>query len=188
MGEAVDNTLSWIIAVGIAVLLVVQAAVFVGLYFLARRLVEIAERAGKLQDQVQYTLSNTEPVLKMAHNLMSELKEAADYFNQGVQHISAIAEMAKDEAAEVKSLLGDTSALARRELERGRAHVDRIQRTLAGATDQFERTTAVVQNSVLQPAREFSYLMYGLRRSLEVLTAGKRLPVNRAYQDEEMFI
>jgi hypothetical protein len=188
----VDNTLSWFIAVGIAVLLVVQALVFVGLYLLARRLVEIAERANerakKLQDQVEYTLNNTEPVLKMAHNLMSELKEAADYFNQGVQHISAITEMAKDEAAEVKSLLGDTTALARREIERGRDHVDRIQRTLAGATDQFERTTALVQTSVLQPAREFSYLMYGLRRSIEVLTTGKRLPVNRAYQDEEMFI
>jgi uncharacterized protein YoxC len=184
----VDNTLSWIIAVGIAVLLVVQAAVFVGLYLLARRLVEIAERAKKLQDQVEYTLSNTEPVLKMAHNLMSELKEAADYFNQGVQHVSAIAEMAKDEAAEVRNLLGDTTALARREIERGRVHADRVQRTLAGVTDQFERTTALVQNSVLQPAREFSYLMYGLRRSIEVLAAGKRMPVNRVYQDEEMFI
>lgn len=183
-----DNTLSWIIAVGIAILLVVQAAVFVGLYFLARRLVDIAERAKKLQDQVEYTLNNTEPVLKMAHNLMSELKEAADYFNQGVQHISAIAEMAKDEAAEVRNLLGDTTAIARREVERGRVHADRIQQTLANATDQFERTTALVQNSVLQPAREFSYLMCGLRRSIEVLTAGKRLPVNRVYQDEEMFI
>ncbi|MBO0723921.1 MAG: hypothetical protein J2P41_24055, partial [Blastocatellia bacterium] len=63
-----DNTLSWIIAVGIAVLLVVQAAVFVGLYFLARRLVELAERAKTLQDKVEYTLNNTEPVLKIAHN------------------------------------------------------------------------------------------------------------------------
>ena len=41
---------------------------------------------------------------------------------------------------------------------------------------------------VLQPAREFSYIMYGLRRGLEVLMAGNRLPVNRVYQDEEMFI
>ena len=183
-----DNTLSWIIAVGVALLLAVQALVFVGLYFLARRLVDIADRAKTLQDKVEYTLNNTEPVLKMAHNLMSELKEAADYFNQGVQNISAIAEMAKDEAAEVRTLLGDTTALARREMERGREHADRIQQTLATATDQFERTTALVQNSILQPAREFSYLMYGLRRSLEVLTAGKRLPVDRVYQDEEMFI
>lgn len=183
-----DNTLSWVIGIGIAVLLVVQAAVFVGLYFLARRLVELVERAGKLQDQVEYTLNNTEPVLKMAHGLMTELREAAEYFNQGLQHINVITEMAKDEAAEFKSLLGDTTALARREVERARSHVDKVQNTLADATDQFERTTTLVQHSVLQPAREFSYLMYGLRRALEVLMAGKRLPVNRAYQDEEMFI
>jgi hypothetical protein len=30
--------------------------------------------------------------------------------------------------------------------------------------------------------------MYGLRRAIAVLLAGKKLPVNRAYQDEEMFI
>jgi hypothetical protein len=56
------------------------------------------------------------------------------------------------------------------------------------ATDQFERTTILVQQSVLGPAREFSYLMFGLRRAMEVLLTGKRLPVNRAYQDEELFI
>jgi hypothetical protein len=66
--------------------------------------------------------------------------------------------------------------------------VDKVQDTLASATDQFERATAIVQHSVLEPAREFSYAMFGLRRALEVLFTGRRLPVNRAYQDEELFI
>src|SRR5262245_1324924 len=124
----------------------------------------------------------------MAQGLMGELKEAADYFSQGMQNLAAVAELAKDEAAEVRNLLGDTTAIARREVERARVHVDKVQDTLTVAVDQFERTTALVQHSVLQPAREFSYIMYGLRRALEVLTTGKRLPVDRAYQDEEMFI
>jgi hypothetical protein len=64
----------------------------------------------------------------------------------------------------------------------------KLQTTLATATDNFARATAMVQHSVLEPAREFSYLMFGLRRGLEVLFAGSRLPVNRAYQDEELFI
>lgn len=183
-----DNTLSWIIAIGVAVLLITQAAVFVGLYFLARRLVVIAEQASKLQTRAEYLINNTEPLLKTAQVLMGELKEAAGYFSQGMQHINAITEIARDEAAEVRNLLGDTTAIARREVERARTKVDQVQNTLAVATDQFERTTALVQQSVLQPAREFSYLMFGLRRAIEVLMAGNRLPVNRAYQDEEMFI
>jgi hypothetical protein len=184
----VDNTLSWVIAIGVGILLITQVAVFVGLYLLARRLVGVAERASQLQTRAEYMLNNTEPVLKMAHGLMAELKEAADYFSQGMQHLAAVTELAKDEAAEVRGLLGDTTALARREVERARVNVDKVQDTLAVAVDQFERTTAMVQQSVLQPAREFSYLMYGLRRAIEVLTTGKRLPVDRAYQDEEMFI
>jgi hypothetical protein len=119
---------------------------------------------------------------------MTEFKEASGYFAQGAQHISAIIEMAKDEAADVRGLLGDTTALARRELERTRARVNHVQETLATATDQFQKTVEIVQHSVLEPAREFSYIMAGVRRAVETLMAGKRLPVNRAYQDEEMFI
>jgi hypothetical protein len=187
-GRVVDNTLSIIIAVGVALLLVVQAGVFVGLYFLARRLIVLAERASHLQTRAEYLLNNTEPVLKTAQGVMTELKEAGAYFTQGMQHINSIAEMARDEAAEVRHLLGDATAIARREVERAKEKVDTVQNTLGVAANQFERTTAMVQQSVLEPAREFSYAMYGLRRGLEVLMAGKRLPVDRAYQDEEMFI
>ncbi len=183
-----DNTWTYFIAIGVAILLIIQAAVFIGLYLLAKRLVAVVERTSQLQTRAEYLLNNTEPVLKMAQGLMTELKEAGAYFSQGVQHISAIAEMAKDEVAEVRHLIGDTTAIARREVERAREKVDKVQNTLAVATDQFERTTILVQQSVLQPAREFSYLMFGLRRAMEVLLTGKRLPVNRAYQDEELFI
>jgi hypothetical protein len=184
----VDSTWIYIIAVGVAVLLVVQAVVFVGFLVLAKRVVAVIERTGELQSRAEYLLNNTEPVLKMAQGVMVELKEAGGYFAQGAQHLSAIAEMAKDEVAEVKHLLGDTTALARREIDRARDKVDKVQDTLTIATDQFARTTAMVQHSVLEPAREFSYVMFGLRRAIDVLFAGRRLPVNRAYQDEELFI
>ncbi len=186
--EVVNSTWTILIGVGVAVLLIIQAAVFIGMYLLARRLVVLAERAAQLQTRAEYMLNNTEPVIKLAHGLMTELKEAGAYFTQGVGHINAIAEMARDEVAEVRHLLGDTTAIARREVERARDKVEQVQNTLAVATDQFERTTAMVQQSVLEPAREFSYLMFGLRRGLEVLMAGRRLPVDRVYQDEEMFI
>src|SRR5262245_13536212 len=110
----------------------------------------MVERTSHLQTQAEYLISNAEPVLKMAHSLMSELKEAATYVAQGMQHVSAITEMARDEAAEVKNLLGDTTAVARREVERARLQFDKVQNTLAAATEQFDRTTAIVQESVLQ--------------------------------------
>ena len=183
-----ENWQITLIAVGVGILLIVQVGVFIGLYLLARKLVTLAERAGTLQSRAELLLNNTEPVLKLAHSLMGELKDAAGYFAQGAEHINAIAGMAKDEAAEIRNLLGDTTALARREVERAQDSVEKVQDTLALATDQFQRTTAMVQHSVLEPAREFSYVMFGIRRGLEVLAAGNRLPVNQAYQDEEMFI
>lgn len=186
--SAVENWQITLIAIGVGILLVVQVGVFVGLYLLARKLVTLAERAGTLQTRAELLITNTEPVLKLAHNLMGELKEASGYFAQGAEHISAIAEMAKDEAAELRNLLGDTTAMARREVERAQDKVEKVQDTLAVATDQFQRTTAMVQHSILEPAREFSYVMSGLRRAMAVMFAGSRLPVNQAYQDEEMFI
>ncbi len=177
-----------IILVIVTGLLLVQAVVFVGFYFLAKRLVELIERVSKLQTQAEYLLKNTEPVLHLSKQVMGEFKEAAGYFSQGAQNLNAIAEMAKDEVAEVKSLLGDTQAIARRELDKAKLQAERMQDALATTTDNFQRTADIVQHSVLEPAREFSYIMVGVRRALDVLTAGKSLPPNRVYQDEEMFI
>ena len=182
-----DGYLIYILAI-VTILLVVQAAVMVGLYLLARRALTLFEKLGHLNTRAEYLISNTEPVLKMAQSLMGELREAADYISQGAQQIQAITEMAKDQAADFRDLMGDTTALARREVDRTRDKVERVQRTLSTATDQFERTTALVQDSILEPAREFSYIMYGIRRGLEAFMIGNRLPVNRVYQDEEMFI
>lgn len=176
------------ILVIVTFLLIVQAVVFVGFYFLAKRMVELIERVGQLQSRAEYLLKNTEPVLHLSKQVVGEFKEAAGYFAQGAQHVSAITEMFKDEVADVKSLLGDTTAVARRELDKAKAQAAQMQKALATTTDQFQRTADIVQHSVLEPAREFSYLMAGVRRAVEVLTAGKSLPVNRVYQDEELFI
>ena len=92
------------ILVIVTILLIVQALVFVGLYFLVRRAVALAERVGQLQTRAEYLLNNTEPIVKSAQGLVSDLKEAADYFAQGAQNITAITEIAKDEAAEVRNL------------------------------------------------------------------------------------
>ncbi len=176
------------ILVIVTILLTVQTAVWVGLYFAVRKMVKFTERVDKLEDRAQQLLGSAEPVLKMASSLMAELKEASSYISQGSQNIGAITEMAKDEVADVRDLLGDSTALARREMERTRDRIEQVQRTLARATDGFEETSALVQQRILEPAREFSYIMFGIRRGLETLMAGNRMPVNRVYQDEEMFI
>jgi hypothetical protein len=66
----------------------------------------LLERAGHLQTRAEYLINNTEPVLKMAHSLMGELREAADYISQGAQQVQAIAEMAKDQAADFRDFDG----------------------------------------------------------------------------------
>ncbi|MBK8316718.1 MAG: hypothetical protein IPL01_22980 [Acidobacteria bacterium] len=163
-------------------------AVFVGLYFLARRLVVLAEKAGQLQTRTEFMLRNTEPVLKLAHSLMSELKEAKWATLPGRGHINAITEMAKDQSGGDQESAPETLRLWPEERSIALATRLSVQNTLAVAADQFERTTAMVQHSVLEPAREFSYVMFGVRRAIEVFMTGNRLPVNRVYQDEEMFI
>src|SRR5262245_64983568 len=128
----------------------VQVGVFVGIYLLVRQVVAVIKRTGELQTRAEYLLNNTEPVLKMAHGVMAELKEAGGYFSQGAQHLSAIAEMAKDEVAEVKHLLGDTTDIASGEVERARGKMDKVQERRATATDQFARARAMAQPSELE--------------------------------------
>ena len=91
----VENGLTIFIATAVGVLLAVQVAVFVGLYLLARRVVTVVEQVSALQTRAEYLLDNTEPVVRLAHGLMTDLKVASGYFVQGAEHLNAIAEMAK---------------------------------------------------------------------------------------------
>jgi hypothetical protein len=72
--------------------------------------------------------------------------------------------------------------------ERARMQLVRIDQLVADTVIRVEDTTEAIQSHVLGPIREITALLMGLRTGLEVLFRRNKTSVERATQDEELFI
>ncbi|HWP42493.1 MAG TPA: hypothetical protein VNO14_04610, partial [Blastocatellia bacterium] len=81
--------------------------------------------------------------------------------------------------------ISETIDLTTSTLQRQVAELDAL---LGRTQDRIETTTVEVQTTVVQPMRELSALLAGLKRAIDTLFLRDRKQIDQAYQDEEMFI
>jgi hypothetical protein len=185
------------IAAGVITLsFVIQTFMFIFIYSGIRKLNRTAQtfqtkaepviaKVGPLLDQVQGTVGN----VKGAVERISE--QARDTFDKVAVETRAI-------AAAVSASTQEISGLARQQAENLAQTFDQsnyalqkqitdLDSLLTRTQERIEYTTLEVQASVLDPVRELSALLVALRKSLDVLFR-RRKPIDRAYQDEELFI
>ena len=184
-------------AVVIALSFIVQAAMFMFIYGAIKKLTGIA---ASIQAKAEPLIAKTGPVIEQVQGTITTVKES-------VEKISAQAREAFDKvtvetravAAAVSTSSQEISKLAQYQAEQISQTLDytttTIQRQvteldglLVRTQDRFEDTTREVQTTVLQPMRELSAMLVGLRRILETLFGRNRKPIDQAYQDEELFI
>ena len=63
-----------------------------------------------------------------------------------------------------------------------------VSQTIDRTQMQVVDTTDFIQAKVVEPAREIAAIMAGVKKGLEVLFAPSPKPIDRAYQEDEMFI
>ena len=186
------------VAAGVIVIsFIVQAAMFMFIYGAIKRLTGIA---GSVQ-------AKAEPVLAKAGPVIDQVQSAVGTVKDSVEKISAQAKEAFDKvtietravAAAVSASSQEITLLARHQAEQlsqtldyttstVQRQVSELDGLLVRTQDRFEDTTKEVQATVLQPMRELSAMLVGLRRIIETLFGRHRKPIDQAYQDEELFI
>jgi glycerol-3-phosphate dehydrogenase len=97
------------------------------------------------------------------------------------KHLAESTELIKEELAELKLLVGETAVTARDKVALVSQTIDRTQMQVVNTTD-------FVQAKIVEPAREVAAIMAGVRKGLEVLFAPSPKQLDRAYEEEEMFI
>ena len=181
----------------IVVSFIVQTAMFMFIYGAIKKLTGIA---ASIQAKAEPLIAKTGPVIEQVQGTITTVKES-------VEKISAQAREAFDKvtvetravAAAVSTSSQEISKLAQYQAEQISQTLDytttTIQRQvteldglLVRTQARFEDTTREVQTTVLQPMRELSAMLVGLRRILETLFGRNRKPIDQAYQDEELFI
>lgn len=143
----------------------------------------------ELKLTVDATCQRLEPVIEEARGVVQEtqasLSTMLTHTQASVAAITTtaeeIAQMAHDQATEIRALAQDTVLAARNQVER-------LDDLLVRTTTRVDQTAAIIQKEVLQPIQELHCLVVGVRRALHVLFAGKQSSVDQVYQEEELFI
>lgn len=176
---------------------IVQAAMFMFIYVAIKKLTGIAAsiqakaepliaKTGPVIDQVQGTIGT---VKESVEKISAQAKEAFDKVTVETRAVAAavsassqeISRLAQHQAEQISHTLDYTTTTLQRQ-------VTELDGLLVRTQDRFEDTTREVQATVLQPMRELSAMLIGLRRILETLFGRHRKPIDQAYQDEELFI
>jgi uncharacterized protein YoxC len=183
---------------------IIQMAMMIGIARAVKKLTAVAEG---LQQKVEPIIAKAEPIIAKVEPLVDQVQGTITNVRGAVDKITAQAtETFEKVTVETRAIAAAVSTSSREIAQLAQRQAEQISTTVEMATttlqkqiveidglltrtqDRIEGTTIEVQTGVLQPMRELSALLVGLRRTIEMLFGRNRKPIDRAYQDEEMFI
>ena len=171
MDVAAQNTLLALVVV-IAALCVVQTITLLVLVLTFRKW------SNRMAAMAEDATRNAEPVLRAARELLVESKEKLNLVSQNLVEIS---QLTKNQVTRFDALFTDLS-------DRLRLQMIRVDQLLSNTVARVEETTETIQRNVLAPIREITAILAGVRTALDYLRHRNKTRVERATQEEELFI
>lgn len=169
-----DIAITLVIVTAVAVL--IQLAILYGIFKSVSRLTqEITEARLSFDRAKEPLMSDVKALLNQSIELVSHLNRISEDFYR----ISSTARM------QIEKVDGVVTEAA----DRARQHVQRLDAIVGDAIEKVEHTSRVIQDNILEPVRQVSAVIKGVRTGLEFLTSKRQpAPVDKATQDEAMFI
>lgn len=162
----------------IAICFIVMAIALIAIAVIVKRVVRTVNR---VEEKVEPLIAKVNAIGKQGQEISVQFTEISDNISTATRYFSESAGLVKEEVAELKQLVGMTANEARDKVELVSKTIDRTQMQVVSTTD-------FVQAKVVEPAREIAAIMAGVRKGLEVLFAPSPKQIDRAYQEDEMFI
>jgi hypothetical protein len=151
-----------------AAALIFQAALLLGLY---KSFKEIREQLKVVSGHAETFVRSAEQTLTQSRKQISEVAAKTN----------EVLALAHKQLVSIDEFLGDASVRARFQMER-------VEAILDDAVGKLNETAALLNKGVLRPVREINAIAAGVQAALRALFIGRRLTVERATSDEEMFI
>jgi hypothetical protein len=131
-----------------------------------------------LRQRAEGLMNKADPIIDTAGKIVHDAKPRIDYLTtQAVE----VADLARVQVERYDELLKETA-------DRARIQIERLDNVLSDTAVRVHETTSAVQSTILRPVREVNGVVSGVRAAISVLAKGNRASVERATQDEEMFI
>jgi hypothetical protein len=166
-----QNTLLILLAIFVglsALAMVVQAAMLIGLFMVAR----------KLQQAVM-------PMVPQIEGIVATTRRTAERVEKHVEKIGSIStsilDTTRQQVSKIDELLTDATT-------RAKVQMERAEMVLDDSMARVQETVTAVQSGVLRPIREVHGVLAGFRTFFTYLGRAGRPTVDHATSDEEMFI
>ena len=170
-----------VVAVSFLVIAISMIAVAVILSRVVRTVKNLEERAEPLIERVGALTVEVQKLAAQGQMIGEQVREMSGHLSTATMHFSETAAILKEEARELKQLIGYSADTARDK-------VARVSRAIDQTHQQMTTTTAFIQSKLIEPARELAAILAGVRRGLEVFVAPSPRPINQTYGEDEMFI
>lgn len=175
MGHAVFE---WVVALGVIVVFVSNIVL---LWRINKTLRTVVAQSQAMNDRLTPIITDARGVLGDLRDIISALAAEARPMVRAIATTTGeVTDLVHVQALELRALMRDTVQTVRNQIER---LDDLVTRT----TERVDKTTEIIQKQVLEPVRELHYLVHATRRALSYLFT-RRKPVDRVYQEEELFI
>ena len=162
----------------IAICFIVMAIALIAIAMIVRRVIGTVTR---IEERVEPLLAKVDAISLQGREMSVHFTEVSSNLSIATKHLAESTELIKEEIAELKLLVGETAVTARDKVALVSQTIDRTQMQVVNTTD-------FVQAKIVEPAREVAAIMAGVRKGLEVLFAPAPKQLDRAYEEEEMFI
>ncbi|MBL8150085.1 MAG: hypothetical protein JNN15_09175 [Blastocatellia bacterium] len=133
-------------------------------------------------NEAQTVMKATKETVALAKSASTNLKIETESCMAAITTVAnELSKMALQEAEGLRGVLFDAR-------ERATRQVERIDQMVTRTTDRIDETALLVQTGVLKPVGEVAAVLSAVQKFFEVLISQERKSVDKAYQDEEMFI
>lgn len=167
-----------IASIVIAICFIVMAISLMAIAFIVRRVIGTVNR---LEDKVNPLITQVNSISEQGKEISVQFNEMSGNLSVATKYFAESAELVKEEVQELKLLVGETADTAKDKVALVSQTIDRTQ-------TQVTTTADFIQEKVVTPAAELAAVMAGVRKGLEVLFAPSPKQIDRAYQDDELFI
>ncbi len=162
----------------IAICFVVMAIAIVAIALIVKKVVGTVSR---LEEKVEPLIGKVNEISVQGKEISVQFSEISGNLSTATKYFAESAGLVREEVAELKQLVGMTAIEAKEKVALVSRTIDRTQLQVVSTTD-------FIQTKVVEPAREIAAVMAGVKKGLEVLFAPSPKQIDRAYQEEELFI
>jgi methyl-accepting chemotaxis protein len=169
------NALLMVFTGVLAVAILMQSIIFIGMYRYIRRMTAWMESVS------EELLKNIDTVSAKAGEALATVKAVGEDLKPISEKLNSITEIVHNRIAALDAFLDDTT-------NRARLEILRIQDSIELASQRVGDTMNILQKSILAPVNEINAIARGISAGIDMFFRRKRNLSAVSHQDEEMFI